>query len=155
MKKPTTQLILNTPTLTSLREPNPSRCTVCGEASESGLDVMRECNANDHSIPGPTALVFIGRGDPHKPCRKAVEDHPRLYEDAMAHPGHMPLLCGPCVHRSVLTCASPQARSNGGPGIEIKMRRPAPFQGVVCIRGPKGKNLAPPREGVACSGRET
>lgn len=159
MKKPKpTAIAAAVPLTTLIAEGNIDRvkmCGLCRSPSETGLDVMRECGLNDKPLAGLDALIFVGRGDAHKPCRKAVDDHPRLYETVQAQPGQMAKICGDCIHRKGLRCAHPGARANGGPGIEIKMRRPAPFQGVVCIRGPKGKNLAPPREGVACSGRET
>ncbi len=155
MKKPTPKMIQEAVPLTKRRAIDPlQHCTLCGSPSPEGMDVMRECDERDRPLPGLDALIFIGRGAAHEGCLRAVDGHPRLYETVQAHPGHMALICTSCVHRKGLVCRHPGARANGGLGLTLRLERPGIFAGIICIRGPKGRNLAPPREGVACSGRE-
>lgn len=166
MSKPNVEAIRSKPNVEAIRRAFPlskrdergldalAQCNICGRPSAAGMDVMRECDERDKPVAGLLALVFIGRGDEHASCRKVVEDHPRLYEAERPEPGHMPAICTECVHRFGLVCTSPKARANGGTGISISLERPGIYRGVICIRGAGGQNLAPPREPVACSGRE-
>ena len=78
-----------------------------------------ECDGNDQ--PTRTIVVLCRScGD------KLIEKHPRLYA---AQPYWMPLpgimgLCLDCRHRDGTACTSPQAKFNGGEGLEVLHPKP-------------------------------
>ena len=128
-------------------------CTVCGAAvdpSDLPSTVWREHDERDLPIAGNGALVFLGPGKAHARCRKALDDHPRLYAEETGQPGAFPALCGGCAHRSGDACRHPDAKANGGPGLVVRLG--TPFAGlIICSRG--GGCHAPVANAVQCDGR--
>jgi len=80
-----------------------------------GLTLWQECDENDKPELRYLWLCID--------CsNKLIEPHPRLYERLHSFTpviGAMSM-CTDCVHRKGLSCAHPEARINGGPGIEIQ-----------------------------------
>lgn len=124
-----------------------AQCNICGQPSER-LEAWREHNERDLPIEGPGALVFLG-GD-HPECRKALDEHPRLYDQRTGDPGTFPLLCGPCTLRRGLGCAHADLRSNGGAGLNVSLDG---YAIRVHIRGRGCQTLL--RSAVRCVGRRT
>jgi hypothetical protein len=59
-------------------------------------------------------------------AKRIIERHPRLYRQLQPHepfPGAMPL-CRDCVHRNELRCEHPDAKANGGSGLELIFPKP-------------------------------
>lgn len=130
--------------LSSLQLPSGVQC-FCGLLS-SDLRAYREHDESDRPLPGPEHLVFIGAD--HKECMVKMEKHPRLYAQETGMPGLFPVLCGGCRYRKDLGCQHPDAKGNGGAGLEVKL-----------VGGlPRGVILCPPpkivRRAVACAGRD-
>ncbi len=87
----------------------------------------------------------------HPACEKRLDAHPRLYKQERGLPGTFPLLCGPCTYRQGEACRHPDLRSNGGPGLPVRMDGPS---GIVC-RGRGGGGCSPiAKNAVGCKGRE-
>jgi hypothetical protein len=76
----------------------------------------------------PAIVVLCGR------CSSLlIDSHPRLYHELEPHapfPGAMAICVG-CGQRSGVSCMSPLAKVNGGPGVEIKYAL-APTHAHVC-----------------------
>lgn len=109
---------------------------------------------DDQDRPEPIVVVLCD------PCaERIIEPHPRLYDRVPLYkpfPGAMGICVG-CTHNDRLACRSPEARFNGGPGLEIEH----PPQGVmhICTRGRGGGRGGGWIElysgpATACSGRE-
>lgn len=109
---------------------------------------------DDQDRPQPIVVVLC------IPCsRRIIEPHPRLYDllpTLKPVPGAMGI-CAGCVHNRGLVCRSPEARFNGGEGLQIE----APEPGVVhlCMRGRGGGRTGGWRRwytkpATGCSGRE-
>jgi hypothetical protein len=128
------------------------RCNGCGAAMPDGFDVWRECDDRDKPKPGAGALLFIGRTKEHAPCRKAIDEHPRLYVQVggeAQRPGIFSLLCGPCVHRNGVECTHADQKRLGGPGLQVH------FEGIAGIMCGAGGCRPLPRTATKCSRRRT
>jgi hypothetical protein len=125
-------------------------CNVCGKPSDV-LEVWRAHDERDNPIAGDRALVFLGAGDAHEPCHVKLEEHPRLFAQVRGHVGHLPRLCGPCVHRRGLSCSHPEEKGNGGAGLRFRLDG---MTGVICY-GRKRGGCVPldTRQAVECTGR--
>jgi hypothetical protein len=131
-----------------------ARCNGCGMAMPDGFDVWRECDTTDKPKPGAAALLFVGRTSSHALCRKAIDDHPRLYVQvggAEQHPGIFSLLCGPCVHRKGVECSHADQKRLGGTGLAVNFDAP---QGFTCSRD-RGGCQPLPKTALRCAGRRT
>ena len=129
-------------------------CGICGmtvDPTNLSLEVWRACDERDNPIPGNDALIFLGVGAAHTACRKALDDHPRLFTHVAGDPGSFPELCGPCTFRKGMACSHPDLMTNGGKGLEIHLHNPL---GIVRIHGANGC-YAPVRNAEFCVGRTT
>lgn len=124
-------------------------CNVCGRPSEE-LSAWRAHDERDKPIAGTNALVFIGVGSEHTECRTRMEKHPRLFAEVTGGPGHFPLLCGPCKHRSGVACGHPDLKANGGKGLQLTLSDP--FRGAI-ICGANGR-IRPNIRAMTCAGRQ-
>lgn len=90
----------------------PDLCQSCSSGED--LEHWREHDERDRPTRDIVTLC--------RPCAdRIVEPHPRLYDRI---PRNAPIagimtLCRPCVFGSCNLCTSPEAKANGGPGIEI------------------------------------
>ena len=105
-------------------------CNHCGADERRSVKLFnywQECDEEDQ--PTPRFVVLCQR------CSELIIDpHPRLYRALDPHfpmPGVMPL-CELCVSRNGIVCASPQAKFNGGPGLQYE---PQGSYAMVCSRG--------------------
>lgn len=139
----------------TLERHTPGECQNCGAADP--LTFWHECDEADR--PTPQAVILC------RPCADAIiEPHPRLYRETSTVtplPGAM-AICGDCRHRERLSCRSPVAQFNGGPGLEYEpkgnfvhvCRSPRRLSGWIYIAsGPvkrcTGKKLKPQGEETA------
>lgn len=95
-----------------------------------------------------------------EPCAdRIIEPHPRLYRRLERYEplAGLMAICAECIFRAGTRCTSPQARINGGGGIEII--HPKPSHTHICGRGRKGPCCQTITlyhgPAVACSGRLT
>jgi hypothetical protein len=97
----------------TLPRTEPGACQQCGAAER--LTYWRECDDRDQKTGVFVVLC--------QPCAdRVIEPHPRLYcetSDVTPMPGAMPI-CLDCGHRDGRVCLSPQARFNGGPGLQYQ-----------------------------------
>jgi hypothetical protein len=125
--------------------PNPEECQSCGCAGE--LTRWRECDEWDK----PTAVVVVLCA---KCSKKLIDPHPRLYHQLQEHEpfaGSMQI-CLDCPMREGVSCTSPLAKSNGGPGMEITAHG---FGGFFCgSKSINGYHFLYQRAPSACAGRE-
>ena len=153
-RKPTATEIARAGRLTLQRD-NPrlpadriTACNVCGRPSSS-LMLYRECGQNDQPIAGAGARLYVDAfDDEHRACRKAIDDHARLYMEETGDPGGFPELCGPCLHRAGDGCKSPHLRANGGEGLLVTL------DGLTAIVCRRGSCSSPVKHAVKCAGRE-
>lgn len=125
-----------------------ARCNLCGAPNVGDLYVWRECDELDRPTPGLDAVLLVCSS---ATCAATINNHPRLYiQDRLGAPGHFPVLCGDCEHRDGLTCRHPDLRTNGGPGLLVKLDRD---HAIVCTRGRGGCQTPKPRA-VACAGHQ-
>lgn len=91
----------------------PGECQQCTSITQ--LTYWRECDESDRETPATIVLC--------KRCAdQIIEPHPRLYvEQSLVQPlpGAM-VVCATCRARSEMTCKSPLATFNGGPGLEYE-----------------------------------
>ncbi len=103
---------------------HPERCQGCS-VGPPGLARWREHDQDDR--PEFTVVVLC------KACSdRLIDEHPRLYGLLQRHEpqaGCMPI-CVDCAHRKGVSCSSPDAKANGGPGVVLTV--PAPI--VVHVR---------------------
>lgn len=119
-------------------------CNVCGQPS-ARLGAWQAHDERDQPMPMPASLVFIGKD--HDACQRDLTHHPRLYAEVRGDPGHFPFLCGPCPQRDGLACRHSKLKTNGGPGLLVKLSRMNLFGAIIC---------PPPRivhHAYACEGR--
>lgn len=124
--------------------PNPEECQSCGSAGE--LTRWRECDEWDK----PTAVVVVLCA---KCSKKLIDPHPRLYHQLQENepfPGSMQI-CLDCPMRSGVSCTSPLAKSNGGPGMQILAHG---FSGFFCGGPNAGYHTLYERAPSECAGRE-
>jgi len=126
-------------------------CNVCGEPSRE-LGVWREHDERDLPLAGDAHLVFIGRD--HAACQKAMEKHPRLYEEVRGAPGHFPRLCGDCVQRRGFACTDPRLTSNGGEWLTVTLSGFGVGMILCGVRGRRGC-YTPLTHATKCEGRRT
>lgn len=124
-------------------------CNVCGKPAEQ-LEAWRAHDERDLRIPGDGAIVFLGAGEGHKDCHRKLDAHPRLFAEEEGLPGHLPRLCGPCVHRAGVRCTHPDAKQNGGAGLHLE--REGGFA-VVCFGRGRGGCQRVLRPALACAER--
>lgn len=151
MKKPTATSIAAAVPLSkaAARPADPiTACNVCGHESDS-LSVWREHDEWDRPLSGTEILVFIGKD--HSACIKAMEAHPRLYDEVSGDAGHFPRLCGPCEARKGLACAHPDLKTNGGPGLLVHVSDP--MRGAI-VCGSRGR-IRIVKHAITCAGRTT
>lgn len=147
-KKPTATEIRAVPPLSAAprcpRDPI-TACNVCGLPSVR-LALWREHDEFDR----PTKkVVFVDASDEaHAACRKALDDHPRLYARERGLPGYFPALCGSCTRRSGWRCTDPRLKANGGPGLRVSL---SGLNAIFCGPGGCRSGLT---DAVDCEGRE-
>ena len=129
-------------------------CAIClrtVDASDLPGTIWREHDEEDRPIAGDDALVHIGSGKEHAACRKAIDDHPRLYAEETGAPGLFPWLCGTCPQRSLRSCTDPRTRANGGDGLRVELADP--LRGaIICGRGGRIRTA---QRAVKCEGKPT
>ena len=121
-------------------------CSVCGFDSKL-LETYQEHDEFDR-VTG--RFIFLGLEDEHARCGRFLEDHPRLYTEAMGAPGSFGMLCGGCTLRVGSACTHPSLKANGGPGMSVGMN--TPFKGVI-IKTTTGCYRPPPRP-LDCDGQK-
>lgn len=109
-----------------------SACNLCGVPGPLDKNPQREHDEHDVPVEGDGALVFLGERPAHVLCHQLLEDHPRLYARVRGNPGHLPVLCGPCVWRSGLGCRHPDLKSNGGRGLNVGLTNGLPPNAIIC-----------------------
>jgi hypothetical protein len=113
-------------------DPHPARCQSCG--LHAGGDLVRWVECDPWDQPTDMSVVLC------RPCGECLIDaHPRLYREI---PPNEPRtgcmgLCVKCAHRRGTRCSHPDAKSNGGAGLEVIIDRPREMH-VFCSRGRKG-----------------
>lgn len=128
-----------------------SGCGVCGKPCDE-LTVWREHDERDRPIAATGALVFLGIGSEHEACRKALNDHPRLYAEEMGDPGYFGTLCGPCGFRRAFTCTHPDLKANGGKGLLVEEGGPGVTFRNAILCGRRGR-VHLRTYAIACKGR--
>ncbi len=146
-----------TPRLTdSLSGPkDPRICQSCSRGVTDGINVVN-WQEHDHNDQPERKLVVLCDA-----CSKRlIEPHPRLYKRHVTHepyPGAMPL-CVACRHRDGVTCNSPLAKFNGGPGLDYVYPQPAVgfWDGYdkVLKKRTGGRMVTYAGPVTACTGRE-
>ncbi|MFL5580251.1 MAG: hypothetical protein ACJ8AO_07750 [Gemmatimonadaceae bacterium] len=142
---------------------HPLRCQSCGaegwldhvdeRATPPARELRRWLECDEWDVLTPRAVVLCQR------CSaRLIEPHPRMYHDLPRyepHPGAMGICVG-CEWRTGVTCASPVAQINGGPGLRIEGPRPSVVH-ILCARRGGGRPghwrreySGPP---IGCSGR--
>ena len=126
------------------------RCQICGRESKEIVEfcMMWECDDQDKPEPGNVIVVCK-----QKPCKKVIDDHPRLYHElpwGPGAPGHFMLLCGDCPSRSGTGCTHKDLKANGGEGLEVRLGGLAAFNVTIC--GPGGCRKPAP-SAVWCGGK--
>ena len=114
-------------------------CQNCGGKMDDGDPDFLLARWQEHDErDNPTNTVVLL-------CKKCsdeiIEPHPRLY--GIIHnwaplPGSMPT-CNRCVFREGVSCRNPLLKSNGGPGLPMKMPKPSTM--FVDGRDSKGKRF--------------
>jgi hypothetical protein len=125
--------------------PHPEECQSCGSAGE--LTRWRECDEWDK----PTMVVVVLC---QKCSRKLIEPHPRLYhqlQEAEPFPGSMQI-CLDCPMRDGISCKSPLAKHNGGPGMLIDGARG--FAGFFCGGPNAGYRRLYSSPPTSCAGKD-
>lgn len=124
--------------------PAPDICQSCGGSDH--LTAWRECDEWDK----PTAVAVVLCA---KCSKKLIDPHPRLYVQLQEHqpfPGVMEL-CLDCPMREGVSCKSPLAKHNGGPGMQIDAHG---FGGFFCGGKGSGFQTLFTRAPSACAGKE-
>jgi hypothetical protein len=125
-------------------------CSVCGTpVAAAKLTAYREHDERDRPLLGNAAIVFLCDSPP---CKKALDDHPRLYTEDMGRPGAFPRLCGPCTRRDGDQCTDPSTKANGGPGLNVVLSGPGIVFPNAHIRSREGR-VSLPVDAVECAGR--
>ena len=99
------------------------RCQLCGYTNNDICEfrMWQECDEND--IPEENNVFILCKGK----CRKALNDHPRLYVEvpwSMGGPGKFMLTCGDCLHRLGPFCTNLDLKDNGGEGLQVNFALP-------------------------------
>ena len=108
-------------------EKSRTRCQACGlqvlfDPLPKLPQLRRWQEHDDGDRPEPIVVVLC------KPCsNRLIEPHPRLYREMQAfepHPGSMPI-CDDCTRREGVSCRHPEAKANGGQGVELIAPKPS------------------------------
>jgi hypothetical protein len=143
-----------TETLTGPRDP--LLCSSCASRHTTSNPLARwlECDAWDRIPDRPVVVVLCKR------CSdKFIEPHPRLYhrlDRFDPFPGCM-AVCISCPARRELTCTSPIAQRNGGPGLAYTWKDgAAPMHAHVRVSPPgrSGFRTFYPGRVETCSGKD-
>lgn len=127
----------------------PDACQSCGLSDGVTLSAWQEHDDEDRR---EMILVMLCR----LCAKRLIDKHPRLYRQLEPNepwPGAIPL-CLDCRHRTDLRCGHPEARANGGPGIELRMPRPTITHVSRSPRRLSGYVTIYPGPVRSCSGRE-
>jgi hypothetical protein len=130
--------------------PHPEECQSCGahEGVEDWFTRWRECDELDK--PTMAVVVLCSRCS-----KKLIEAHPRLYVPLgkfEPFPGVMEL-CVDCRLRDGVSCRSPLAKHNGGPGMKVAALEPT--KAYLNFGGGRGQFVKMYRsEPTSCAGRE-
>lgn len=110
--------------------PNPTRCQSCGEHAAG--DLVRWIEGDPWDQPTDVIVVLC------RPCGdRLIEPHWRLYrklERNEPRTGCMGI-CVRCTWRRGTRCSHPDAKPNGGPGLEIGIARPTRMHVYCSGRG--------------------
>lgn len=119
-------------------EKHPQKCQLCGESDFLFLIAqtrksyhLARWQEHDHNDRPEQRLIVLCT----KCSKRVIESHPRLYselQDNQPWPGCM-ALCIDCKLRDGITCTSPKAKVNGGPGVIITVPKPS----SALVDGPK------------------
>jgi hypothetical protein len=131
--------------------PHPARCQNCGLHAAGAL--VRWLEHDEWDKPTRTIVVLC------EPCgARLIDPHHRLYvalERNRPWTGCMGL-CVRCQHRRGTSCAHPDAKVNGGPGLEIVTAEPTRMH-IYCSRNSGGRfsgwRTEWPEPARSCAGR--
>lgn len=122
------------------------------DADKLALLLWMECDEWDRDQPVFVVLCA--------PCSKRlVNPHPRLYKPVDPWTPALGILgiCEGCTHYAALTCRSPLARYNGGPGLDFEFPKPTHMHVQRMCNGRRVGEWRQEFHGpvTRCSGRES
>ena len=129
-----------------------NQCQLCGrEGDICSFQMHQECSEDDKPEKD-RYLIICREGN----CYQRLLDHERLYKHVpwgMGQAGALMLLCSDCPSRKNFSCAHPDLKANGGPGLLVNLANPL---GILHMSW-HGESPGPqwPTPATACEGHPT